>query len=406
MATPPPLPFPVFKDLQREYRNATGYPLLCVNNDGEIVHERATCPGLPHRANCAHLRRQVVAEALRWGEPCVHVCPADRLIWGIPIMLNEKVLGGLVAVGPRLASSPTRSPAIRKACRALLDLAVRRNLTNAARLALRREETERERMRARALRSLKDGWYDSVRAIYLREEPGLLAAIKSGERPAAREIINRVLVGIYHLGRNRLEFVKSFVLELVVMMCRTAVESGGEPSELLGANYESLSAVASIDDEEALCHWLTDMLERLMDGIRDNRKYPNTVLLENGLRYMEKHLHEEVGRDDVARAACLSPSHFSRLIKEQTGQTFTSLLGTVRVNKARELLARTDQPIIAVSLDCGFCDQSHLTKVFRKATGLTPREYRERHAVPVLVGFPQNPVASRKDGQVIEKRAR
>jgi AraC-like DNA-binding protein len=368
------------EDAAREYRKATGCALLHVDPDGALVLGRSPCPGCARSADCRAVRKRAVAEALRWGEPSVHACPDERLIWGVPLMRNEEVTGGLVAVGPRLSTGPTRSGAVRKACRALLDLAERRNLTNAARLALRREETERERMRAMALHSLKDGWYDSIRAIYLREEPGLLAAIKGGERRAAREIINRVLVGIYHLGRNRLELVKSFVLELVVMMCRTAVEAGGEPAELLGANYESLSAVASIHDEEALCHWLTEMLERLMDGIRDNRKYPNTALLENGLRYMEKRLHEEVGRDDAAKAACLSPSHFSRLLKEQTGKTFTELLNDFRVNKARELLARTDQPILAIALDCGFCDQSWFTKAFRRATGLTPREYRERHA--------------------------
>ena len=378
----PPLLAPVFKDLRREYRRATGYALLCVDPLGGMVHDDRGCADCPRHPECAAARRQAVAEALRWGEPCVSACPADSVIWGVPLMHNEEVLGGLVAIGPRLASAPARTPAIRRACRTLLEMAERRNLTNAARLALRREETERERMRAMALHSLKDGWYDNIRAIYLREEPGLLAAIKSGERPAARAIINRVLVGIYHLGRNRLELVKSFVLELVVMMCRTAVEAGGEPSELLGANYESLSAVASIQDEEALCHWLTDMLERLMDGIRDNRRYPNTALLENGLRYMEAHLHEEIGRDDAARAACLSPSHFSRLLKEQTRQTFTELLNAFRVNKARELLARTHQPILTVAIDCGFCDQSWFTKTFRKATGLTPRDYRERHAAP------------------------
>lgn len=376
-----PLSASLFMRLRRDYRRATQCDLLCVDAEGRRQHAaRGDRSGPPWKACAASLRR-TLDEALRWGEPCIQVGPEDRLIWGVPIMHNAQVLGGLVAVGPRLTSAPARSPAIRKACRALLDLAIRHHVTNAAHLTLRREHTERERRRAVALHSLKDGGYDSIRAIYLREEPGLLAAIKSGERPAAREIINRVLVGIYHLGRHRLELVKSFVLELVVMMCRTAVEAGGEPAELLGANYESLSAVAAIQDEEPLCHWLTDMLERLMDGIRDNRKYPNTVLLKNGLRYMETHLHEEIGRDDAAKAACLSPSHFSRLLKEQTGQTFTETLNRLRVNKARELLARSDRPILAVALDCGFCDQSWFTKVFRKATGLTPGEYRERHPV-------------------------
>ena len=73
-----------------------------------------------------------------------------------------------------------------------------------------------EREKAEAIHILKGRLYDGIRDLYLREEPGLLAAIKRGEPPAAREIINRVLVGIYHAARSRPELLKSLALELVV----------------------------------------------------------------------------------------------------------------------------------------------------------------------------------------------
>ncbi|HAH86543.1 MAG TPA: hypothetical protein DCL60_04130, partial [Armatimonadetes bacterium] len=89
--------------------------------------------------------------------------------------------------------------------------------------------------------------------------------------------------------------------------------------------------------------------------------------------------HEELSRDDAANVACLSPSHFSRVVKQTFGQSFTELLARMRVEKARELLTCTEKSLIQVCLDCGFSDQSYFTKVFQRYTGHTPGEYRHAH---------------------------
>ena len=73
-----------------------------------------------------------------------------------------------------------------------------RNLTNAALLQLNRMDLGRETERAQAIHILKASTYDSIREVYLREEPALLSAVKRGERQEARKILNRVLVGVYH----------------------------------------------------------------------------------------------------------------------------------------------------------------------------------------------------------------
>ncbi|MBR2562605.1 MAG: helix-turn-helix transcriptional regulator, partial [Eubacterium sp.] len=72
----------------------------------------------------------------------------------------------------------------------------------------------------------------------------------------------------------------------------------------------------------------------------------------------------------------LNPSYLSTLFKQVTGQTFKEYLNHVRIQEAQRLLTHTDYPIMEISIACGFSDQSYFTKVFRKYTGLTPRQYR------------------------------
>lgn len=359
------------RDLQRKFRRETGFKAVETDVDGRLI-------GRCEAGHRTHWRIQVIREALRWGEACVMTDDDGLVGWGLPLMTNSLVTGGLIVEGVSLEGGEPGeiSRKIRAAAGRLLALMEKANLVNAEFLRARREESRREREKAEAIHVLKGRLYDGIRDLYLREEPGLLAAIKRGERHAAREVINRVLVGIYHAARSRPELLKSLALELVVVMSRAAVESGADPSEVLGCNYESATALAGLSDEEEVSKWLCGMLERVMDSIRDHREFPNAVLLGRAVAYMEEHLGEPLDRDSVARAAGLSGSHFSHLIREKTGRTFTDLMAQYRIDRAKTMLRRTGESIIQIALECGFEGQSYFTRVFKRYTGTTPRSYR------------------------------
>ncbi len=363
------------------YGRAWSLGCALIDVEGEVLAGDCACvAACRHPAECRLLRRRAIDEAVRWGEPSMQLCPQGGVLWAVPVMFNAQVLGGMVATRLDTADpSPLLAAEVRRAAWDLLARAGAANLTNTAVLELHRQAAARESDRAQAIHRLKEHNYQSIREIYLVDEPGLIAAIKRGDRAAAREIINRVLVGIYFLGRERPLLLKSFLLELVVMMSRSAVEAGGDPTALLGANYSSFAELARIDTEEHLCAWLVAMLERIMDAIKAHHQYPVGVLMSAALKHMETRLHEDLSRDEVARVACLSPSHFSRVVKQTFGQSFTDLLAQMRVEKAREMIRLTDKSIIQISFDCGFNDQSYFTKVFQKHTGRTPGEFRRLH---------------------------
>ncbi|MHB9022779.1 MAG: helix-turn-helix domain-containing protein [Armatimonadota bacterium] len=372
---------PAFTALAAAYAQRWRIPCALTDSQGLTISGDPGCQReCRNAAECLAAHRRAVDEAVRWGEPSVSLCPWGRMFWMVPVMLNARVLGGLLSTRPESPDAPVLTTRdVRRAAFDLLKLAEEANLTNAALLEMQRLAARRESERAEAIHELKEHNYGSIRDIYLVEEPGLIGAIKRGDRAAAREIINRVLVGIYFVGRDRPLLLKSFLLELVVMMSRSAVEAGGDPTELLGANYSSFAELARIDTEEELCAWLVAMLERVMDAIKASRHYPIGVLLGAAMKYMQDHLHEELSRDDLAQVACLSPSHFSRVVKQAFGQSFTDLLTRMRVDRAREMLVLTEKSLIQICMDCGFSDQSYFSKVFQKVTGRPPSEYRRLH---------------------------
>ena len=218
--------------------------------------------------------------------------------------------------------------------------------------------------------------YDRIRELYLYEEPTLLAAIGRGDRGEAIRIINYVLVHIYSAGQERSDLLKGLLLELVVMMSRAAVEAGSSQSEVLGHNFRCLTELADIDDDERLAHWLRAMVERIFDAIERQEDFTPPLLVTRALRFMRENLHRDVSRDETAQHAGISPSHFSRLLRERTGRSFTELLRQARVELASQLLVTTDDPLVVIAGRCGFCDQAYFTRVFQRARHLTPRQFR------------------------------
>ena len=78
----------------------------------------------------------------------------------------------------------------------------------------------------------------------------------------------------------------------------------------------------------------------------------------------------------LSTIANLSIYHFAREFKRSTGVTPHNYLLRKRVERAKDMLARTDYSLTEVALAAGFSDQSHLSRHFRQMVGSTPRNFR------------------------------
>lgn len=93
--------------------------------------------------------------------------------------------------------------------------------------------------------------------------------------------------------------------------------------------------------------------------------------------FINENLEEDLSLAAIASVADLSQYHFARAFRRTTGLTPQQYLMQQRIERAKELLAKDDLPIVEVSLRTGFKNQSHFTTLFRKFTKLTPKNWRE-----------------------------
>lgn len=142
-------------------------------------------------------------------------------------------------------------------------------------------------------------------------------------------------------------------------------------------------------DLEELKEAVKQMVSRLdaMPGLREGNEGDESVkeagnhLVKAALAYMKEHCTEQhLSLGEVADHVYVSQWHLSKLLNRETGQGFFDLLGSMRIARAKKLLADPALRIHEIAETAGFSDVAHFSRSFKKLTGLTPGEYRNQQA--------------------------
>jgi AraC family transcriptional regulator len=102
------------------------------------------------------------------------------------------------------------------------------------------------------------------------------------------------------------------------------------------------------------------------------------------LAHIEANLSRRIAIRELAGLVGLSPSHFCRVFKCTSGLAPREYVLRRRIEAAQQLMLTTSEPLSAIAVSCGMCDQSHLTRSFHRIVGETPHGWRRaRRGAPI-----------------------
>lgn len=99
--------------------------------------------------------------------------------------------------------------------------------------------------------------------------------------------------------------------------------------------------------------------------------------LQKAIEYINDNFTGEIRLDDIAAAATLSKFHFIRLFKASYNMTVWDYINIKRIDAAINLLSVSSDTVINVSMKCGFNTPANFNRIFKKITGVTPKDYRK-----------------------------
>jgi AraC family transcriptional regulator len=161
--------------------------------------------------------------------------------------------------------------------------------------------------------------------------------------------------------------INDLVIQQLALALKTEIQTGCMSGRLYG---ESLGT--------ALAARLVQNYAVSKPSLEFKAKGLPRLYLERVIDYMKANLAQDLSILDLATLTSMSESHFSRSFKQSVGITPYQYLMQQRVERAKQLLKQQAISISDIALDCGFANQTHLTKVFRQTTGMTPKTYQKR----------------------------
>jgi Response regulator containing CheY-like receiver domain and AraC-type DNA-binding domain len=124
--------------------------------------------------------------------------------------------------------------------------------------------------------------------------------------------------------------------------------------------------------------WFVDEIKRMKEAVRVRKASVDFQLMDLAKQYIEENYNSDISLNDVSRKVGLNPSYFSRIFKSTTGTNFVDYRTEIRINKAKELLKLPNKSLIEITYDIGFSDTTHFIRLFKKLTGITPNDYRQK----------------------------
>lgn len=152
----------------------------------------------------------------------------------------------------------------------------------------------------------------------------------------------------------------------------TAVRSGRATQDWLEAEFHVLA-------ERLL--GIRAEVTRAIDRLPARRAATRAELhrrLQRGREFIHAYFAEPLSLDDIARAACMSPHHFHRLIRAMFGRTPHDYRTALRLERSATLLACTEQPVTEICYAVGFESLGSFSALFHRRVGVSPSAFRKK----------------------------
>lgn len=131
---------------------------------------------------------------------------------------------------------------------------------------------------------------------------------------------------------------------------------------------------------------LEDELKKLLVRYTENHPefFAKTDLIQKVLNHIHEHFPEKLNLSDLAQEFHINASYLSRRFSEEVGMSFSDYLIQYRIQMAKHfMLAKRDWSISRVSAEAGFNTSHYFSKMFKKITNLTPKEFRRSYGSKV-----------------------
>ena len=212
-------------------------------------------------------------------------------------------------------------------------------------------------------------------------EQQLLDAIYFGDEGRAKEVLIKInnLKGAT-LAHYPIRSRKNALIVVCTLFTRAIIKGGVYPETAFHLSDAYILEIEKVNKLEKLQQLEYDMLHHFIKTLKDEstvQNYSHPVNL--AISYIYENILHELTLETIAAHVYVHPSYLSSKFKQEVGVTVTDFINKKRTNESKYFLLHTNTSISDIALLFKFCNQSYYTSLFKKHTGMTPRQFRQAH---------------------------
>ncbi len=225
--------------------------------------------------------------------------------------------------------------------------------------------------------------HDSIISMQLMEERyayenELMAAVAAGQTHKAELFFSNFSHDSFEKRlADPIRNIKNYCI-ITNTLLRKAAENGGVHPLYLNDISSSFAAkielLPSIPNAKSL---MIEMFRSYCNLVKRNSIKHYCAPVQKAIAYIDANLSTNVSLRTLATEQNISPGYLSALFKKETGKNITEFINEKRIDHAKQLLVNTKLQIQTVASHCGILDVHYFSKLFKKHTGKTPKEYRK-----------------------------
>lgn len=167
----------------------------------------------------------------------------------------------------------------------------------------------------------------------------------------------------------------------ITLATRYAIEGNLPPDIAFALSILYIQTMEQLDNVDSVRRLSGDALRTFADRVKEfnAQKFSNAVT--TCMNHISKNVYDGISLNELANHLDITPTYLSKLFKKEVGIPLSEFIQRERVEEAKKLLTLTTYPLSDICAWLNFNDQSYFTRVFKKSTNMTPRQYREKYTV-------------------------
>lgn len=209
------------------------------------------------------------------------------------------------------------------------------------------------------------------------KERSLAGCIKVGTTEEIEEVIDCLFKELID-GKTSFNECQVYLLEMLTTILKVAKDMSVDMDNLFGHNYNLFVEIYKFNNLIEVKNWTTKICIKIRGYITKERQDTCKLLVKKATEYINNYYYDaHMTIDMICCNLHISPTYFSTIFKRETKITFVNYLTHVRMEKAKELLRRSNLKTFEIAEKVGYSEPNYFSYCFKKSFNISPSEYRK-----------------------------